>query len=133
MELEWFETNLILALRVFRPIFTKYGFYIRALELNSVDGEYITASGLYSSYNITIVLTPGFDVSIAKKKYNIYEKGYKGISLGKEKDQYPEFSSLGRKFKNEEELIELLKGYALLLETHFSHILLEGRRQPKNI
>jgi len=68
MELEWFEKNLIIALRVLSPFFKKYNFYITGLELNSIDGEYLIFSSL-SSFKIIVILNPNFDILIKKRKF----------------------------------------------------------------
>ena len=124
MELEWFEKNLIIALRVLSPFFKKYNFYITGLELNSIDGEYLIFSSL-SSFKIIVILNPNFDILIEKKE-NFVDliKKNKTISLVAEKNKFSNFSHLLCNFKDENELVYLLKDYTFFLETNYKNFLL---------
>ena len=120
IELKWFEINLIVALRVLLPFFSKHNFRISELNLNNRDGDYIVALRSLPYLKVTVILNPGFDI-IIERKVNLFDivKKNKPVSLKEVKEIYPEFSNLKENFKTEEELHKLLEGYIYFLEKNF--------------
>jgi hypothetical protein len=107
MELTWFESYLIRALRVLKPFFRDHGYGIKDLEYGFIDGDYLVFKNYtYRKPNeIKFIYNPGFDVIVSNK-----------ISLVELKNQYKDFSHLPAKYHGEEELEAILKGYIQFIE-----------------
>ena len=117
MKLEWYEKNLIVALRILLPFFKRYHYYLCNLDINSQDGDYMIFCSLFKKKKVTIILNPGFDILIEKKK-SLFNPN-QTISLIQEKKHFPKFTSLPCDFKNEEELEKLIKEYTFFIEECF--------------
>ncbi|NLI24584.1 MAG: hypothetical protein GX419_07775 [Bacteroidales bacterium] len=120
MELEWFEKNLIIALRILLPFFKKYKFHLCNLDINSRDGDYLIFCSLFNNTKVSVIINPGFDILIERKKgfFNLVNSN-QIISLTQEKKYFPKFASLPSDYKNVEELGKLLKEYTLFIEDSF--------------
>ena len=126
MELAWFEKNLIIALRILLPIFRKYKFHLCALDIDSLDGDYLVFCSLFNKTKISVTLNPGFDILIERNSGFFQSKTpAQVISLNKEKKTSSNFSNLHDNFKNEVELERLLKGYIIFLENDFKSYLVD--------
>lgn len=120
MELEWFERNLIVTLRILFPFFKKYKFHLCNLEINSRDGDYLIFCSLFNNTKVSVILNPGFDIVIRREK-RFFNLVYSNqiISLTQVKRSFPKFASLPNDFQNVEELERLLKEYTLFIEESF--------------
>jgi len=123
MELEWYEKNLIVALRVLLPFFRKYKYHLSGLELNSRDGEYLIFRNVSENVEVNIILNPGFDILI-EKKVGILKLNKETTSLIYEKKASVLFASLPDNYSSEEELEQLLTGYILFMEHGFKEHLI---------
>ncbi|MDD2192471.1 MAG: hypothetical protein ACK5MH_06010 [Bacteroidales bacterium] len=108
MELTWSERYLIIALRILKPLFGKYGYTLREMQYGSRDGDYLIFEEWYGDgVSIKIVYNPGFDIIISKKKL-FRTKEYSLIKL---KNNYPSYSNLPDNYHGEDGLKEILEGY----------------------
>jgi len=124
MDLVWFEKNLIIALRILLPFFRKYKFHLCALDIDSLDGDYLVFCSLFNKTKISVILNPGFDILIERNLNFFQSKISKPVlSLNKEKKKSPKFSDLNDNFKNDVELDKLLKEYIIFLENDFNNYL----------
>jgi hypothetical protein len=123
-ELEWYEKNLIIALRSIMPFARKYNLYIVSMDINSRDGDYLILNSNKSKYKFTFIWNPGIDILIEKKRLIEGHRNIKKIiSLSQVKKEYPNFSFLSDNFKNAKEELELFDGYIKFLESCFSKFL----------
>jgi hypothetical protein len=107
MELTWFESYLIRALRVLKPFFRKHGFGLIEIEYGWRDGDYLVfrENSFHKPGEIKFIYNPGFDIIVSNK-----------ISLVELKNQYKDFSHLPAKYHGEEELEAILIGYTQFIE-----------------
>jgi len=115
--LEWYEKNLVVALRELESFMRLHAYYISGLETNGRDGEYIIFTSARSKKKIVFILTPGFDIVIKTTEGGLLSKEIE-VSLIKEREIYPEYSQLPVNFKNENDLSNILKKYKPLLEIY---------------
>jgi len=110
MELTWYESYLIVALRVLMPFFRKYGFRLSEIDFGFRDGDYIVfkENSFHKPKEVKFIYNPGFDVIVSNK-----------ISLVELKNKYPEFMHLPTDYQGEEGLKDILKEYIVFFENQF--------------
>lgn len=119
MEITWDEKLVLATIRVFQDNVRPMA-YVRGLSRNTVDGGYVEFRTGYSrrDFKIHVQLFPVFVISLTKEPRlrDIFKKPSPQINLMEEKNKYPEFSHLPEKYANEDELLNILNEYKLLIK-----------------